>query len=104
LISRIGQFLNFAPRGEFCPQGELFTPLFIPTGEHPIMFIRTNGWTEGLHPRGLNFTPRGQLHPWWPTYSRGGQSYKIGLWKRKLLYIVSGFVTLFWIAKHKVHD
>jgi hypothetical protein len=53
-----GPFLtsSLAPRGEICPLGVKFTPLFTPRGEHSLLFRRIEGRTE-------NFTPRGQLHP-----------------------------------------
>jgi hypothetical protein len=42
--------VKFAPRGELRPLGVLYTPSFFPRGEHYLMFKRTKGQTEGLHP------------------------------------------------------
>jgi hypothetical protein len=56
--------VNLAPRSELCPQGGMFTPSFIPKGEHSLLFSRMVGRTE-------NFTPGGQLRP-------GIQSFPLG--------------------------
>jgi hypothetical protein len=60
------------------PPGVKFVPpLFAPRGENCLMFRRTKGRTEGLHPwvptlpLGANFTPGCQLHPWVPTSPLG---------------------------------
>jgi hypothetical protein len=42
--------VNLAPRGELCHLGVLFTPSFTPRDEQYVMFRRTEGQTEGLHP------------------------------------------------------
>jgi hypothetical protein len=48
-----GTFL--APRGGFCPLGEMFTPSFTPRGEY------YQEWRneQRISPPGDNFTPRG---------------------------------------------
>jgi hypothetical protein len=42
----------------------LFIPSFTPSCENSIMFRRTNGRTEGLHPRRITSPIGDQLHPW----------------------------------------
>jgi hypothetical protein len=49
-----GPFLTLplAPRGEICPLGGMFTPLFTPRGEHSLQFRRIEGRTENCTPKG----------------------------------------------------
>jgi hypothetical protein len=58
---------NLAPRCELCYLGVLFTPSFTPRGEHSLMFRRTKGQTEGLHPWGITSLLGDKFHPWGPT-------------------------------------
>jgi hypothetical protein len=74
LFSRpICSILNFTPRGELGPRGEIcslggmFTPSFTPhPGENTLYCLhrRMKGQTE-------NFTPRGQIHYWRTTLRLG---------------------------------
>jgi hypothetical protein len=57
--------VKFAPRGELCPLGVMFTPSFTPSGEPTLLLRRMKGLTNDLHPwGGGNFKPRRQRHPW----------------------------------------
>jgi hypothetical protein len=47
--------VKFAPRGELCPIGEMFTPLFTPRGESTLLFRRIEGRSK-------------ELHTWGPSY------------------------------------
>jgi hypothetical protein len=73
-----GPFLTspLAPRGEICPLGGMFTPLFTPRGEHSLLFRRMEGQTENFTP-GDNFTPGGQLRSWGSKFAPRGE-VKIG--------------------------
>jgi hypothetical protein len=53
-VGHAGPFLTstLTPRGEICPLGDMFTPLFTLWGLHSLLFRRMEGQTE-------NFTPRG---------------------------------------------
>jgi hypothetical protein len=93
-----GPFLTspLAPRGDICPLGVKFTPLFTPRSEHSVLFRRMEVQKEispprdNFTPRGLihpprdNFTPRGLIHPWGTTsplgvnFTPGGQLHPWG--------------------------
>jgi hypothetical protein len=50
----LGPFLTspLAPRGEICPLGGKFTPLFTPRGEHSLQTVLKNGGANReFHPR-----------------------------------------------------
>jgi hypothetical protein len=70
--------VNLAPRGEICPLGEMFTPLFTPRGEHSLQFRRMEGRTENFTPGG-NFTHRGQNSPLRDNFAPRGQSLSSGV-------------------------
>jgi hypothetical protein len=79
------QVIKLAPRGKLDPQGWTFSPkgivhpLFTHRGEHSLMFyIYEQKGKQGLHTLGDNFTPRCQLHPWWPTSPRGSNIAPMG--------------------------
>jgi hypothetical protein len=38
--------------------------MFHPTGEHCVMFTKTKGRTEGLHPWGITSPIGNKVHPW----------------------------------------
>jgi hypothetical protein len=59
-----------APRGEICPLGRMFIPLFTPRGEYSLLFRRMEGRTE-------NFTPWGQNSPLGDNFAHGGQSFPL---------------------------
>jgi hypothetical protein len=63
--------LRPAPRGWFCPLGEMFTPSFSPMGEHFLLFRRMEGRTE-------NFTPRGQSSLLGENFALGGKTLPLG--------------------------
>jgi hypothetical protein len=56
----------YGPRGEICPLGGMFTPLFTLRGESSLLFRRIEGRTE-------NLTPRGQISPCGTTSPRGSK-------------------------------
>jgi hypothetical protein len=64
---------TLTPRGELCPLGGMFTPLFTPRGEHDLLFSRMEGQTENLPP-GDNFTSKGQSSFLGDNFTPGGQS------------------------------
>jgi hypothetical protein len=68
---------EFAPRGELCPLGGMFTLSFTPRGEHSILFRRMEGQTDYLTPRN-NFNPRVQSSPMRDNFASPGQS--LPLW------------------------
>jgi hypothetical protein len=59
------QFLTtwFAPRGERCPLGGMFTPSFTPRGEHCTVYLEEGGVKQRISPTVDYFTPRGQNSP-----------------------------------------
>jgi hypothetical protein len=55
----------------------MFTPSFIPRGEHSLLFRRMEGQTENftcgdkIHPWGTKFTPEGENSPLGDNFARG---------------------------------
>jgi hypothetical protein len=70
--------VNFAPWGELCPLGGLFTPSFTPRGAHSLMVRRTKGRTEGLHPWEIT-SPLGKNFTSWGPISTLGVKLKTGV-------------------------
>jgi hypothetical protein len=86
-VHTLRDILNFVPgpSGELCPLGGMFTPSFTPRGEHSLFFKELRG-KQIISPRGNNFTPGGQLHPWGTTSPLGvkvcpyiGEKLRMGL-------------------------
>jgi hypothetical protein len=84
--------MNLTPRGEVCPPGGMFTPSFIPRGEHFLLFRRMEGQTE-------HFTPRGLIHPQGTKCTPGGE-----VKNRPLCILFTTFFLSFLIFRQSSSD
>jgi hypothetical protein len=64
---------NLGPRGEICPLGGMFTPLFTPRGEHSLLFRRMEGRTENFTPSGITSPLGDKFHPLGTTSPLGSK-------------------------------
>jgi hypothetical protein len=81
--------VKFAPRGELCPLGGMFTPSFAPRGEHTPLFRRMGGGKQRISPPVYNFTPRGQNSLIGDNFDPGGQSLPLWVKLRMGLRLLS---------------
>jgi hypothetical protein len=51
----------------------MFTPLFIPRGEHPLLFRRMEGRIDALRPLGPTSTLGNKVQPWEPISPLGAK-------------------------------
>jgi hypothetical protein len=77
--------LSFAPRGRVWPQGRSY-PLRMKFSVRPSILLNGSECSPLGVNKGVNITPRGQLHPWGP-----GVKFSMALW-------TPNFVTIFSCA------